>query len=141
MRVVVILHGMAAALTLAAAIHVWILLPRPRPPRGAALGFLICLIFLYGLGWLAYPEFRIQVRRELVADVERQWLANFFDVKEFLSWGGLMAGLTAAAAGFSRKPLSPEVRGALRGLLAFVMAVIVFCMVAGIMLSRYKLIE
>jgi hypothetical protein len=138
MRVLVILHGMSAALALASAIHLWVLLPRRKVyPRGAAWGLLLTLTPLYILGWIAYPAFRTEIRFDLIRELP--WMANIFDVKEFLSWGALLAGLAVCIPGLRRRTQIVEhYRGTLRGLISFVIFVLVFNIVIGILLSAHK---
>ena len=142
MRILVILHGMAAALSMAATIHLLILIPRrKRPPKWAAAGLLACLAVLFVLGWVAYPAFRTEVRFDLVRDPVRQWMANFFDVKEFLSYGALLGGMAAAAINLGHEPLPDPYRRAALWALGFLLFVLVFCSAAGITLGNYKIIS
>jgi hypothetical protein len=141
MRIVTLIHGWLAALTFAAGLHLALWLPKRRvPPRGVALGFLLCLLGLYALGWLAYPEFRMQIRIPLVQDPARQWLANIFDVKEFLSVGALFLGIAAALPALFRTPLPDEARAPLRVALWFVLAVIAFNAIVGLVLAGHQIL-
>lgn len=139
MRVVVLLHGMAAALAVATAVHLLWLLPKRRfAPRGAALGFTLSLAALYVLGWFAYPAFRVEIRRDWVAAPADQWLANLFDVKEFLSWGALMAGLAVGLPLLRGGPVELELRRAYAWAVWFVLAVLVFNTVVGLLVSSVR---
>ncbi len=140
MHAIVILHGLAASLAIAAALHVYLLLRRrPFFPRGASLGLLLTLIAVYVPGWIAYPPFRGEVRFDLVRTLP--WVVNLFDVKEFLSWGALLAGVAISAMGLRRRERIPEgLRPALRILTGFVIAVLVFNTAVGVYIgSRHPL--
>jgi hypothetical protein len=139
MRTLIILHGMSAALAIASILHLIVLIPKRRfPPRGAAVGCFICLLALYILGWTAYPVFRTQIRFDLIRDPERMWLANVFDVKEFLSVGALFTGLGISAVAMTRPRWNPGQLRALMGGLYFVLAVLIFNTVVGMILANYK---
>jgi hypothetical protein len=136
MRAIIILHGMAAALALASAIHLWWLIPqRKQWPRGASLGFLLTLLPTYILGWIAYPPFRVDIRFDLIHTAT--WMANIFDVKEYLSWGALMAGIAVGIMGLKKEPIPPVYRDMLRHLMTFIIAVITFNIVVGILISNH----
>ena len=141
MRTLVILHGMSAALAIAALLHLIVMIPRRRmPPRGAALGFVISFLALYILGWLAYPAFRIEIRFDLIRDPARMWLANLFDVKEFLCVGAFFTGLAIGGISMTRVRWEAEKKRALVAGLYFVLAVLLFNSVVGIVLASYKTI-
>ena len=141
MRTIVLLHGWAAALTFASGLHLAFWLPKRRiPPRGVALGFAVCLTALYVLGWTAYPQFRADVRVPALQDPATQWLANLFDVKEFLSVGALFLGLAAALPSLFRKPLPEETKRPLQVAIWFVLAVILFNAVVGLILAGHKIL-
>lgn len=137
MRVLVIIHGMAAALSLAAALHLVFMLPRrPFPPRGVALGFLLSFLPLYGLGWWAYPAFREEIRRDIL--LTYPWMINIFDVKEYISFGALLAGIAVAVMCMQRVRLDPPMRRVAVALMVFVVAVLGFNTVIGILLSNHQ---
>ncbi len=139
MRMLVIVHGMAAALTIASVLHLIVLIPRRRfPPRGAAFGFVVSLAALYILGWVTYPTFRQEIRFDLIRDAELMWLANVFDVKEFLSAGALFIGLAIGVAAMTRVQWEPKKAKALVAGLYFVLAVLLFNSVVGMVLANYK---
>ncbi len=138
-RTLVLLHGMAAALALASAIHMYFMLPKRRiPPRGVALGFLLTMVPLYVLGWWTYPEFRTEIRFDLLTSAP--WLANIFDVKEFLSWGALMAGLAVGVLSMQRKRLDEVWRRVSVSLMGFIIFVLAFNTVVGILLANHKML-
>lgn len=140
MRTLVALHGMSAALCFAAALHVFLFARKRRlPSRGSAIGLLLTLLTLYITGWLTYPTFRTQVRAELLAS--EPWLANFFDVKEFLSWGALLGGLAVGIWAVRRIPFDEGSRRVTLLLTFFLMAVLLFNIVAGITLSVHETIR
>lgn len=139
MRVLVLLHGMAAALSIATVIHlIWIVRKRRVAPRGAALGFVICLVALYVLGWVTYPAFRVEIRQDWIASPADQWLANIFDVKEFLSWGALMAGLAVGLPLLKKGPVDAELRSAYGWGLWFVLAVLSLNTIVGLIVSSVR---
>lgn len=139
MRILVLLHGMAAALSIATTAHLLWMLPKRRfVPRGVSVGFLMCLIGLYALGWYAYPTFRVEIRRDWVSTPTDNWLANIFDVKEFLSWGALMTGLAVGIPLLKKGPIDAELRSAYRWGLWFVLAVLSVNTVVGLIVSSVR---
>jgi hypothetical protein len=141
MRTLVLLHGIAAGLAIATTIHMLVFLPkRSVAPRGTAWGFLATVIALYVLGWVSYPAFRTEIRFDLLQDKQLQWLANIFDVKEFLSIGALLISLAVGAATSTRRRIEPATARAMTAGLWFVLLVLVFNSVVGFILAEHSIL-
>ncbi len=119
-RLLLLVHGHAAALATAALVHPAVILWRGAPlSRGGrwALGAAMALTALaFGLGIAIYGDYRILVKNDLfVASPEAGML---FETKEHIAWIVLVSSLGAGAAAL----LAPPRAAALRRIAARVFA-------------------
>lgn len=119
-RLLLLVHGHAAALATVALVHPAVILWRGAPlSRGGrwALGGAMALTTLaFGLGIAIYGDYRTLVKNDLfVASPEAGML---FETKEHIAWVVLVSSLGAGAAAF----LAPPRAAALRRIAARVFA-------------------
>lgn len=98
------IHGMLAALALAALVHPVVFLRRAEAAaraRSVALYATGLLLALNGVGWALYPSYRQAVKPRL--RLEEPLAAVIFETKEHLAWFAVVLAVAGTATLYARQ--------------------------------------
>ena len=144
-KVLLLLHFVAAVVLAGSSTHLALRMPRllrgrPSPRLERVYGRVVAVSYAlaYALGALLYPTYRVHVRA-LFLDRHHPLVSNLFDVKENLATIALPLALALGALGGRLgDDADKRLRPVFASMSAFVAAVVLFDVIAGVLIASYK---